>query len=64
LNFLDPGKTYVATIYSDAKDAHYEKNPQAYTINKINVTSKSRITQYCAPGGGYAVSVAESETHH
>ena len=63
LNFLDPGKTYVATIYADAKDAHYEKNPQAYTINKINVTSKSRITQYCAPGGGYAVSVVESGTH-
>ena len=64
LNFLDPGKTYVATIYADAKDAHYEKNPQAYTINKINVTSKSRITQYCAPGGGYAISVVESEPHH
>ena len=64
LNFLDPGKTYVATIYADAKDAHYEKNPQAYTINKINVTSKSKITQYCAPGGGYAISVVESETHY
>jgi len=64
LNFLEPGKTYVATIYADAKDAHYEKNPQAYTINKINVTSKSRITQYCAPGGGYAISVVDSETHH
>jgi len=64
LNFLDPGKTYVATIYADAKDAHYEKNPQAYTINKINVTSKSKITQYCAPGGGYAISVVESKTDH
>lgn len=63
LNFLDPGKTYVATIYADAKDAHYDKNPQAYTINKSNVTSKSRITQYCAPGGGYAISVVESEKH-
>jgi hypothetical protein len=60
LTFLDPGKTYRATIYADAKDAHYEKNPQAYTINKVDVTSKSQITQYCAPGGGYAVSVVES----
>lgn len=59
LNFLDPGKTYEATIYADAKDAHYEKNPQAYTINKVNVTNKSTMTQYCAPGGGYAVSVME-----
>ena len=64
LNFLDPGKTYVATIYADAKDAHYEKNPQAYTINKVNMTSKSKITQYCAPGGGYAISVVESGTDH
>jgi hypothetical protein len=60
LSFLDPDKTYAATIYADAKDAHYEKNPQAYTINKVHVTNKSRITQYCAPGGGYAVSVVES----
>ncbi|QDA59248.1 glycoside hydrolase family 97 protein [Hymenobacter jejuensis] len=62
LNFLDPGKKYVATIYADAKNAHYEKNPQAYTIRKVNVTSKSKLTQYCAPGGGYAISVMET-TH-
>jgi hypothetical protein len=59
-NFLDPGKTYDATIYADAKDAHYETNPQAYTINKTKVTNKSQIKHYCAPGGGYAVSVVES----
>jgi hypothetical protein len=63
LSFLDPGKTYAATIYADAKDAHYEKNPQAYTINKLDVTNQSKITQYCAPGGGYAVSIVDSDTH-
>jgi len=57
LSFLDPGKTYVATIYADAKDAHYEKNPQAYAIRKVNVTNKTKLTQYCAPGGGYAISL-------
>jgi hypothetical protein len=57
LSFLDPGKTYVATIYADAKDAHYEKNPQAYAIRKVNVTSKTKLTQYCAPGSGYAISL-------
>jgi hypothetical protein len=57
LSFLDPGKKYVATIYADAKDAHYEKNPQAYTIRKVTVTSKTKLAQYCAPGGGYAISV-------
>ena len=60
LRFLSPGKKYVATIYADAKDAHYEKNPQAYTIRKVTVTSKSKLAQYCAPGGGYAISVVEA----
>lgn len=59
LGFLDPGKQYVATIYADGKGAHYEKNPQAYAIRKVSVTSKSKLTQYCAPGGGYAISLTE-----
>jgi alpha-glucosidase len=56
-NFLDPGKKYIATIYADAKDANYKTNPQAYTIRKIEVTSKSKLTQQSAPGGGYAISI-------
>ncbi|MDR1119913.1 MAG: glycoside hydrolase family 97 protein [Dysgonamonadaceae bacterium] len=58
-DFLEPGKKYVATIYADATDAHYRTNPQAYTIRKINVTSKSRLVQQSAPGGGYAISIVE-----
>jgi len=57
LGFLDPGKSYVATIYADRKDAHYEKNPQAYVIRKMKVSSKTKLSQYCAPGGGYAISL-------
>ncbi|PJJ53132.1 glycoside hydrolase family 97 protein [Hymenobacter chitinivorans] len=60
LSFLEPGKKYVATIYADAKDAHYEKNPQAYAIRKQTVTSKTKLSQYCAPGGGYAISIVEA----
>ena len=59
LDFLDKGKTYEATIYADAKDAHYKTNPQAYTIRKVKVNSKSQLSQYAAPGGGYAVSIVE-----
>jgi hypothetical protein len=59
--YLDPGKTYVATIYADAKDAHYKTKPQAYNIRQILVTSKSVLDQYCAPGGGYAISLKEAE---
>ena len=57
LNFLDAGKSYIATIYSDAKGAHYETNPQAYTIRKIKVSKNTKLSQYCAPGGGYAISI-------
>ena len=56
-SFLDAGRKYTATIYADAKDANYETNPKAYTIRKMEVTNKTKLTQYCAPGGGYAISI-------
>lgn len=56
-DFLDADKKYIATIYGDAKDAHYETNPQAYEIRKVLVTNKSTLKQACAPGGGFAISV-------
>lgn len=59
-DFLDAGKTYIATIYADAKDAHYKTNPQAYTIHKVVVTNRSKLTQFSAPGGGYAISFVEA----
>lgn len=58
-DFLPTGKKYIATVYSDARDAHWETNAQAYEINKYVVTSKSELSQYCAPGGGYAISIFE-----
>ncbi|TDE55117.1 glycoside hydrolase family 97 protein [Flavobacterium sp. GT3P67] len=58
-DFLEKGKKYVATIYADAKDAHYKTNPQAYTIRKMTVTNKSKLSQLSAPGGGYAISIVE-----
>ncbi|SHL23519.1 Glycosyl-hydrolase 97 C-terminal, oligomerisation [Chitinophaga jiangningensis] len=61
LSFLEPGKKYTATIYADAKDAHYKTNPQAYTIKKVAVTSKSKLATYVAPGGGYAISFVEEK---
>jgi hypothetical protein len=58
-DFLEKGKKYTATIYADAKDAHYKTNPQAYVIRKVVVTNKSKLSQLSAPGGGYAVSIIE-----
>ena len=60
-SFLEKGKKYTATIYADAKDAHYKTNPQAYTIKKIVVTNKSKLSQFSAPGGGYAISIIENK---
>lgn len=57
LDFLPAGKKYVATIYQDAKDAHYLTNPQAYVITQKTVTSKTRLKLYEAPSGGYAISI-------
>ena len=55
LSFLDKSAKYRATIYADAPDASFDTNPQAYVITQKTVTSKSRFTQKCAPGGGFAV---------
>ncbi len=56
-DFLPKNTIYEATIYSDAKDANYKTNPQAYQIKKMKVSSKSKLSLYCAPGGGYAISI-------
>ena len=61
LDFLTPGKKYEATIYADAKDAHWETNPQAYTIIKKKVTCKSKLNLKAAVGGGYAISIKAIE---
>ena len=60
-DFLEKGKKYTATVYADAKDANYKTNPQAYTIKKIKVTNKSKLSQLSAPGGGYAISIMENK---
>ena len=57
--YLDPDKKYIATVYSDAKNAHYKINPQAYTIKKGIITNKSKLTIQSAPAGGYAISLIE-----
>lgn len=56
-DFLDKDKIYVATIYSDAPTVNYKTNPQAYQIKKYVVNSKSKLKQWAAEGGGYAISI-------
>ena len=61
LQFLEVGKTYEATIYRDAPDAHYKDNPQAYVIEKRNVTFHDYLPITMAPGGGFAISFEEAK---
>jgi hypothetical protein len=56
-DFLDKGVNYEATIYADAKDAHFKTNPQAYTIKKMMVNSTTKLNQLSVAGGGYAISI-------
>ena len=57
LDFLDKGRKYNCTIYADAANAHYETNPQAYTITKRVVKRGDTLKLQEAPGGGFAVSL-------
>ena len=59
-DFLDPEKSYVATLYADAPDANYRTNPEAYTIRTGKVTAKSKLKVEMAAGGGFALSIREA----
>ena len=59
LDFLQPGKAYVATLYADAQDADYQTNPTAYQIKKGVVTSDSQLNIDLARSGGFALSIME-----
>ncbi|MCR4828706.1 MAG: glycoside hydrolase family 97 protein [Bacteroidales bacterium] len=64
LDFLQPGKTYEAIIYTDGKDANGlasspDYNPYSYTITKKKVTAKTTLKLKMAPCGGFAVSIRE-----
>ena len=57
LDFLDKGKKYDCTIYADAEDASFDKNPKSYTITKKTVKRGDVLKLAEAPGGGFAVSL-------
>ena len=57
LDFLKKGKKYMATIYMDAKDADYLKNPQAYKITRRKVDAETRLKLHAVAAGGFAISI-------
>lgn len=54
---MTEGRQYDCTIYADAPNAHYETNPQAYTITKKTVKAGQTLKIKEAPGGGFAISL-------
>ena len=57
LDFLDDNQSYSATIYKDAKDAHWDKNPTALEVINLEVNKNSKLTLQLAEGGGVAISL-------
>lgn len=58
-DFLEEGKTYIATIYKDAPDAHWDTNPTAYKIETTEISKQSKIDIKLASGGGFAISIKQ-----
>lgn len=61
LDFLDPGKKYIARIYCDGKNADYKDNPQSYEIREIKCSAKSKFKIPCVAAGGFAISFTEHQ---
>ncbi len=55
LDFLDRSKEWEAVIYKDGKDAHWEKNPMSYAIERKKVKAGDTLEVLLAAGGGVAV---------
>nr|WP_321221871.1 glycoside hydrolase family 97 protein [uncultured Psychroserpens sp.] len=60
LDFLDDNQNYTATIYKDGKNAHWDDNPLALDIEKIEVNKNSKLTLHLAQGGGCAISIIKN----
>ena len=65
LDFLEPGRKYLAKIYSDAPDAdgannNFDTGSEScvrYVITEKKVTSKTKLKVRMAPSGGFAISI-------
>ena len=47
----------MATIYKDGKNAHWDKNPKSYLIEKFIVDHTTVMKFTLASGGGTAISI-------
>lgn len=56
-DFLTPGKSYEATIYTDATNGDGFDNPEVYSITTRQIDIKSNDKIQMARGGGFAISI-------
>lgn len=61
LDFLPADKKFAAAICSDASDAHYQTNREAYTTRTMEVDSTTKIDAVLAPGGGHCVLITPQD---
>jgi hypothetical protein len=57
LSFLDTGKKYAISIYSDAVDIAWNKDPERYKIEQFIVDKSKTLRVTLSPGGGAALSI-------
>ncbi len=53
-DFLDQNE-YLAEIYADSKDAHYQNNPFGVEVFEKHISKNSTLDLSMAPGGGFAI---------
>jgi glucan 1,4-alpha-glucosidase len=56
-SFLNASQKYIATIYKDAANAHWDTNPTAYAIETLVITNASKLNIDEAAGGGFAINI-------
>ncbi|MCB0641668.1 MAG: glycoside hydrolase family 97 protein [Phaeodactylibacter sp.] len=61
LDFLQDSTNYLATIYADTEESHWDTNPGAYQIEQRVVDPTTVLDLYLAPGGGAAISIIAEE---
>ena len=57
VDFLENGKKYIADVYEDGDNAHWENNPESYHIRHLTINNKSILNLKLAPGGGAAICI-------
>jgi len=59
LDFLDPEKDYMATVYSDSEKTNLESNPAAYQVQMFPAKMGQIVVMGLVAGGGQVIMIKE-----